>query len=296
MPPISLILVQSFYQLGRTGSFSGAAQELNLSHAAVSNQVRRLEQAIGERLVEPQRGARKVQMTARGAQLYALIKPEFDVMFSRLKQVLEEGRPILRLGMSQGAFQYLIAPVLGELRALHPGTGFEIFERDTALTDLVRQGRLDAFLSERHFGDPLVEQRLLGHYGLWLVHPADWGPSPDPDDLLDWAQSRPFVTYEPGQVLRDMVRDRLGFERAGVQPVIAASSSASVKRCVSAGLGFAILPHWALEPQDSHLRGIALPDLPQVPMYFGSARFLEDMPALQNLFALCRDKLSSKAP
>lgn len=289
MTKISLSLMQTFYHLGQAGSYSGAAQALGLSHPAVANQIRRLEQVIGEPLVKAERGARRLQFTARGAQLYALIKPEFDIIFTRLSVLLEKRRPMLQAGMSQGIFQYLLSDVLPEFRVLHPDAGVVIYERDTALADLVRQGRLDVFLAERHFGDPLIEQRLLGHYGLCLVHPSAWGPGPKPKTLRDWALSRPFVSFEPGQTLRELATDFLG--DAVTEPVIATSSASSLKRCVALGLGYSILPDWVIEAGDQQLSTTPLPELSPVPVYFGSARMLRSVPLIEDLFRLCQSRL-----
>lgn len=289
MSEISLSLIQTFYQLGRAGSYSGAARALGLSHPAVAGQIRRLERLIGEPLVVAERGARRLQFTARGAQLYAVIGPEFDIMFSRLEVLLEKRRPLLRTGMSQGALQYLLSDVLVEFRALHPDAGLVVYERDTALADLVRQGNLDVFLTERHFGDPLVEQRLLGHYGLCLAHPVAWGAGPAPGAVRDWVAGRPFVSFEPGQTLREIAADYLG--RSVSEPVVATSSASGVKRCVAVGLGFAILPDWVIESDDLRLAVTPLPEIPPVPVYFGAARVLRSSPLVEDLFRLCQSGL-----
>lgn len=292
MDDINLSLIQTFYHLGRTGSYSGAGQALNLSHPAVANQVRRLEQMLGERLVEAERGARKLRFTSRGTQLFALIKPDFDIMFSRLSVLLQKQRPMVRMGMSQGAFHHLMSRVLARFRALHPEVGIVAYERDTALADLVRQGSLDVFLAERHFGDPLVEQQLLGYYRLCLVRPVGWLEGPEPGGLHEWSVAHPFISFEPGQILRDIATDYLGRGVGRVQPIVATSSSACVKRCVADGLGFTVLPEWCIEPEDHHILAVTpLPDLAPVPIYFGTARILRGTLLLDNLFQLCRSEL-----
>lgn len=287
MTRISLTLIQTFYQLARLGSFTAAARELGVTYQAVANQVRRLEALMGERLVISEQGARKVELTPRGLALYQLIRPELDIMLSRLNLLMERGRPMLRIGMPQAVFVYLFTPVMERFRALHPGVEVVVYERDTALADLVGEGRLDLFLAERHFGDPMVIQHLIGRYPLSLAYPEAWGPPPAPGAVRVWARGRPFVSHEPGQTLRDMATDFLG----GAEPVLSTSSSVSVKRCVEEGLGFAILPAWCLQPGDRGIAALPLPDLPGVRLHFGMARFLRDMPAAADLRDLCRAHL-----
>lgn len=289
MSEISLSLIQTFYHLGQAGSYSGAAKAMGLSHPAVANQIRRLERLIGEPLVEAERGARKLRFSARGAQLYAVIKPEFDIMFSRLGLLLEKQRPMLLAGMSQGILQYLISDILIDFRSLHPEAGIIVYERDTALADLVRQGKLDVFLAERHFGDPLIEQRLLGHYSLSLAYPAAWGAGPKPGQVQQWVEGRPFVSFEPGQTLREIATDYLG--DAASDPVIATSSASSLRHFVQLGLGYSILPDWVIKPNDPDILVMPLPQLALVPIYFGSARMLRHIPLIEDLFRLCQTGL-----
>lgn len=289
MTDINLSLIQTFYHLGRTGTYSGAGQVLGLSHPAVANQIRRLERIIGEPLVEAEQGARRLRFTSRGQQLYALIRPELDVMLSRLDTVLQKQRPVLRMGMSQGSFHHLMARVMRPFRDLHPDVGVVVYERDTALADLVRQGSIDIFLADRHFGDPLVEQQLLGHYRLCLARPAGWHESPGSaaGAVQEWAATRPFVTFEPGQTLRDIATDYLSRGSIGIEPVISTSSSANVVRCVADGLGFAILPQWCIDPGDSRIAVSELPDLSPVAVYFGTSRIRHGAPILADLYRLC---------
>jgi molybdate transport repressor ModE-like protein len=295
LPAISLPLVQTFYQLGRTGSYSAAARELNLSHPSVANHIRRLEHLLGERLVVAERGARRVVLTPRGLALYELIRPEFDMMLSRLTRLMERQRPVLRIGMPQGIFHDLFPRVVRTFHETRPDVELVVYERDTALADLVRQGSLDIFIAERHFGDPIVMQQLLGRYGLSLVFPRAWGPPPKSSAVPEWARGRPFVSHEPGQTVRDIAIDFLSRTGATVDPLISVSSSVSIKRCIAEGLGFSILPSWSVEPGNDEINAVALPELTPVSVYFGSARFLKDSELVRDFLDHCRSELFGTA-
>ena len=291
MAKISLTLIQTFYQVARQGSFSGAARELNLSYQSAANHVRRLEQILKGKLIDSEQGAKRISLTPRGRALYNLLHPELDIMLERLTKLIESQRSSLRVGMPQAIFFYLFPRVLARFRESFPEMEFAVYERDTVLAELVKTGSLDVCISERYFGDPVVPQRLLGSYRLSLVYPRSWGDAPAEEDVPGWAEGRPFVTYEPGQTLRNHAVDFLARDGATVQPVISTSGSSSVKRCVEEGLGFSIIPSWCIGPEDQTITSRRLEQLPEVRVYFGNAGFLQRHPTVLQLFEDCQREL-----
>lgn len=291
MAKISLTLVQTFYHVARYGSFSAAARELNLSYQSAANHVRRLEQILKSRLIESEQGAKRITLTPRGRALYNLLHPELDIMLERLTTLIENQRSALRVGMPQAIFFYLFPKVLARFREAFPEMEFSVYERDTVLAELVKNGSLDVCISERYFGDPVVPQRMLGSYRLSLVFPRAWGDVPAQEDIPAWAADKPFVTYEPGQTLRNVSVDFLGREGRAVHPAISTSGSSSVKLCVEEGLGFSIIPSWCVAADDEKVASLRLTSLPEIRVYFGSAGFLQTHPMVQQLYEDCQREL-----
>lgn len=291
MSKISLTLIQTFYQVASHGSFSGAARELNLSYQSAANHVRRLEQVLKGKLIESEQGAKRISLTPQGRTLYNLLHPELDIMLERLNRLIENQRTSLRVGMPQAIFFYLFPKVLKRFHQTYPDVEFAAYERDTVLAELVKNGSLDVCISERYFGDPVVPQRLLGSYRLSLVYPSQWGEPPDQSDIGAWAANRPFITFEPGQTLRNITLNALEKNGHSFQPVISTSGSSSVKRCVEEGLGFSIIPSWCVSPEEATITSLELVNLPEVRVYFGNAGFLQKHPNVQELFENCRQEL-----
>ncbi|WP_020593256.1 LysR substrate-binding domain-containing protein [Kiloniella laminariae] len=73
---ISLASLRSFEAAGRLASFTAAADELYVSQAAISKQVRELELSLGYSLFR--RNHRSVTLTEKGEQLLASLTPAFD--------------------------------------------------------------------------------------------------------------------------------------------------------------------------------------------------------------------------
>ena len=295
MAEINLTLIQTFYLVARHGSYSAAAREMNLSYQSAANHVRRLEQVMHERLVESDQGAKKIRLTPRGVALYNLLHPELEIMLERLSLVVASQRPVLRIGLPQAIFYYLLPAVLAQFHARFPNVEVIAYERDTSLAELVKNGSLDVCINERFFGDPVVPQSLLGTYHLNLVYPRSWGPPPRPADIPQWSRGRPLVTYEPGQTLRNMAMDFLAKGGGQTEASTSTSGSSSVKKCVESGLGFAIIPAWCMEPDDEGLVQVKIDVLPPVKVYFGQALFMAKNVYVQALLEQCRLSLVGSA-
>ncbi|CAM5187854.1 LysR family transcriptional regulator [Bosea thiooxidans] len=286
MREANLTLIQTFFIVARDGSYSAAARKLGMSYQSAANHVRRLEQMLGERLVISEQGAKTVLLTPRGRSLYKLLLPELDTVLTRLDRTLQKERPVLRIGLPQAIFFYLMPPILARFRALYPQVEIIAYERDTALPEMIKDGSLDLCITERYFGDPNVPQHLVCTYRPALVLPREWGVPPA-GGIRQWAQGRPFVTYEPGQLLRNLAIDYLRPDDAEMEIAISTSGSSSVKRCVEAGLGYAVIPAWCLDGSETTIAMVDIPELPEIPIYFGEASFLARNPYVVTLRQLC---------
>lgn len=111
--------LRSFEVAGRLESFTLAAEELFISQAAVSRQIRELELLLGEPLFE--RRHRSVVLTASGRRLLDVLTPSFD----RIDECLEDIRGIslsadLAISAEPSFAACWLVPHLPEFRKLHP--------------------------------------------------------------------------------------------------------------------------------------------------------------------------------
>ncbi|RSF03438.1 LysR family transcriptional regulator [Achromobacter aegrifaciens] len=287
MQEVDLTLTQTFFLVAQEGTYSAAARRLNITYQSVANHIRRLEQRVGEKLVVAGRGAKSIKLTPRGTSLYRLLAPEFDVMLTRLGNLIDKERPVIRIGMPHAIFYYLLPPVLTKFRRMYPNVEIVGYEKDVSLPELIRNGSLDVCLSERYFGDTVIPQRVICHYQPALAYPSSWPAPADETAVPEWALGRPLVTYEPGQMLRNIALDYLSVGNEQPKVAVSTSTSMSVKRCVDEGLGFALLPTWCIDESDRRLSCIALPNAPRIPIYFGEAMFLKSNPFVRSLHKLC---------
>lgn len=293
MQEVNLTLTQTFFIVAQEGTYSAAARRLDMSYQSVANHIRRLEQQVGEKLVVSEQGARSITLTPRGTSLYRLLEPEFDAMLKRLGSLIDKERPVIRIGMPQAIFFYLMPSVLKEFRRLHPTVEVVGYERDVSLPELIHSGSLDACLSERYFGNPVMAQQVICHYQPALVFPSSWPPPACEAAVPEWACGRPLVTHEPGHMLRNIALDYLSINHEHPRIAVSMSTSTSAKRCIDEGLGFALLPTWCIDETDSHLHCIVLSNAPKIPIYFGEAPFLRTNPLIRSLHQLCLEVLTT---
>ena len=100
-------------EIGRTGSFTAAAEVLGISKPTVSRRIAFLEQTAKTRIFR--RGPHGASLTPAGEQLVRRAAPILDaaVDFERLlRRMGSHGRPLISARMTEGVATYLITPVL----------------------------------------------------------------------------------------------------------------------------------------------------------------------------------------
>jgi len=142
LPPLNAL--RAFEAAARHLSMSRAAEELAVTHGAVSRQVRALEAALGVRLFE--RLNRRIELTEAGHDLLAEAAPAFERLAAAVHRVrgAHGRRPLVVSCVATFAMRWLI-PRLADFQARHP----EIEVVLTAPDSPVERPRGDADLAVR---------------------------------------------------------------------------------------------------------------------------------------------------
>ncbi len=132
-----------FLAVAEARSFTRAAAILGTSQSAISQIVRRLEAAIGLKLLT--RNTRNVAPTQAGEQLIATLRPAFDeidAQLAALSALRERPSGRLRITTSRHAAETILWPVVSQMLLDHPDLSVEI-SIDGQLTDIIAD-RFDA--------------------------------------------------------------------------------------------------------------------------------------------------------
>lgn len=116
---LPLTALRSFEVAGRLLSFTRAAEELFVSQAAISRQIRELEASLGHPLFERQH--RAVALTAEGESLLRVLTDSFDRIDDALSAISTRQAQLSVTISSEPTFAALwLVPNLIEFRSLHP--------------------------------------------------------------------------------------------------------------------------------------------------------------------------------
>lgn len=183
---LPLTALRSFEVAGRLGSFTRAAEELFVSQAAISRQIRDLEALLGMKLFH--RLHRQVTLTDRGKRLLTVVGNSFDDIENCLSEMTRDGETVaVHLSVEPGFGAYCLVPWQSEFRSLHPDTDINI-DADNRLISF-RKGEPELairFSMERSEWPRTQSRRLTEVHVAPVVSAkllAEGGPVSSPDDL-----------------------------------------------------------------------------------------------------------------
>ena len=136
-PNLPLAALRAFEAAARHGGYSRAAEELHLTHGAISFQMRALQAELGVDLFRRQ--GRRMVLTEEGQRLFAYVRDGFD----RLARGMEEVRAVRRgqlltVSVHPGFAAHWLIPRLGEFQHRHPEIDVSLLP-NTALVDFSRE-------------------------------------------------------------------------------------------------------------------------------------------------------------
>ena len=116
---LPLTALRSFEAAGRHLSFSRAAEELFVSQAAISRQIRELETLLRQPLFE--RHHRRVELTDAGSRLLALLVRSFDDIDRLLSELVAvPAQSVVRVSVEPSLASVWLVPRLNRFRQLRP--------------------------------------------------------------------------------------------------------------------------------------------------------------------------------
>ena len=240
-------------EVARRGSFSAAADALDYTQSAISQQIAALEQEAGMTLLE--RHPRGVSLTAAGQTLVG----HAEGILARLESAeaalgaiagLRGGR--LRMASFPTAGATLMPLAIATFRARHPDVELTLAEGEPEqIAPRLRAGELDlALLFE--FGDSAGADELtrveLLEDPLYLALPREHKLATKRKLRLEDLRGEAWVqTSSSSPCARQVVRS---CHAAGFEPNVAFESDdyQTVQGLVAAGVGVALIPELALNP------------------------------------------------
>jgi len=225
-------LLRTFVAVAETSSFTRAGEMLQLSQPTVSQQIRKLEEAVGRPLLHRQ--GKGVAPTEEGERLLGYAR-RLLALSDEAEDALRrpDGLTVVRVGLGEDFAAARLTEALSGLARLRPGLRLDI-RCDAGSSELRRafgQGELDIAVIKRDAGIGTA----LASWPERLVWVASRRHGVPPDDTV------PLVAYGQGCIYR--ARAIHALESAGRRWRIAFTGSnlPAVQAAIASGFGIGIL-------------------------------------------------------
>ncbi len=243
---ITLTQLRSFLAVLRTGSVTGAAEELVVTQPSVSAAVSALSRELGVELT--QRVGRSIQPSPAGdafAPYAADVIGLLDQGGRAAREAADAASSELRLAAVTTAGEHIVPPLIEAFSSLHPeiklnldvGNRARVFER-------VRLHRSDVAIGGRPPGEGVVGERFLDNPIVVITKPGDPLARKRSVRMEELAE-RPWLVREEGSGTRTMTEEILAAHGMD-PPVLTLGSNGAIKQGARAGLGVSLQSRLAM--------------------------------------------------
>ncbi|MCX5545366.1 LysR family transcriptional regulator [Paraburkholderia sp. CNPSo 3076] len=269
-------LLRTFVTVVEAGSVSNAAMELHRTQAAVSMALRRLEDAVGQRLLE--RSPRGVKPTSAGNVLLPYAHKLLEIgLAARSALTSGEVAGTVKIGIPEDIAMSHLRHALRQFSTLFPDVALEIVvDASPALSQRLMSNTLDFAIGDPALipAEPLVTWRHPLRWAVARTHNDNLGDGPLPivafGGACRWQESYFATLLEAGIAWRVACKS---------------TSLSAVQSAVEAGLGVALLLDWQVRRDtmraiDHHAVGLPLPPVAEFGLF--SPGRLEDRSSAAN--------------
>ena len=237
----------TFLRVAELRSFSRAAIQLGYSQAAVTIQIRQLEEELGVQLFE--RIGKKVRLTEEGRNL---IPRAIDVM-NAVRAVRDLGRgdePAgqLRLGTAEALLISVLPPVMMEFCRRCPKVEFSTCtDMVTGLFDMVRQNDIDVlyFLDRRTNFPEWVKVAERRERALFVTSPAN-PLAKERHISVERLLMEPLLLTEKGVSYRYAMEQELAAAGQEIRPVLETGNTDILTQMLLKNMGVSFLPEFVV--------------------------------------------------
>jgi len=245
-----LLAMQVFATVAECGSFTAAAERLDLSRAMATRHVESLEQWLGARLLH--RTTRRVSLTEAGAQCLRYSQQMLalaDEVQGEMRAGDSQLRGLLRVTCSMSFGHAQMAPAIAQFMRLHPHLKIDLLVDDGAL-DLVQQ-RID--LAIRISADPgaaLIGRPLAVCESVLVASPAYLDAAGRPQTPAQLQAHRCLGHMRVGRNVWQLARrdDESDEQQIAVTTWFNANEATVLAAAAVEGAGIAFQPTYLVQP------------------------------------------------
>lgn len=244
--------LEAFMAVMETGSFHGAAEQLNLSQSAVTRRVQKLETALDTLLFE--RSTRSVKASLAAKRL----RPRAEAMLEQASETsaamrdeslatARQRRSLIKLAVIPTVLSSLVPRAVQALERDFPGLRLQVLDyAANEVSELVASGEADLGLTSLPALEANTQFELLFEDPMVVAMPADHALARSPS--LTWDQLAGQGLILPARKTGNRALIDEACAKAGIilDWRIETERTSTALDCVAGGLGIALLPRSAI--------------------------------------------------
>jgi LysR family transcriptional regulator, hydrogen peroxide-inducible genes activator len=240
-----------FCAIADTGSFTRAARQTHVSQPSLSQQIRKLEDELGARLID--RLGRTVQLTELGRSFLPRARAVLRDLEAARSDVVERKASVsgaLSVGVIPTIAPYFLPPLLATFSRKFPEVRVTVMEEITPLLlEKLRGGTMDVAIAALPLPARAHDFQLfpLRVEKLFAALPKQHSLAKRRTVSLGELQDDPFVLLRDGHCFRETAFAACKRARLNPKIIFESGQFSSILSMVSAGLGVSIVPAMAVE-------------------------------------------------
>lgn len=299
-PVLDLRALRAFVTLAQEGSYTRAAQRLNLTQSAVSHAMRNLQEVLGCRVLY--KTGRKILLTPQGKSLYQSaerIFNELERITHNLQTLDLQDRGRLKLGCSAAASQFILPPVLREFTECFPGYDIAVQPGDISdVLDQLINNQIDlAITLEPEKTEAYSLRRIFSDQLSFLVSPSHpWARSGKASRREYGDQT--YILFQRRSLTFEKIEEFFLTQGMRMNSTIELGSVEAINELVKLGIGVGIAAPWTARRDIEAGAVIPLPMRPRIRRNW-SVLWLKQRPlnlAEETFIGLCSEFGASSFP
>lgn len=242
--------LQYFIALAELRHFRKAAERCHVSQPTLSTQIRKLEEQLGNDLIE--RNSRQVLLTPLGEKVLEsarVIVGETQAIRQIARDADDPYSGTLSIGVFPTLAPYLLPHVIPNIRKKFPKLTIRLFEEKTEqVMTMLMDGTLDAILLAPPIDDDQIHVEALFDEPFVFVAPSDHPLSKKKSLRVEDLKTEKLLLLEDGHCLRDHALAVCQLSGAIERLDFQASSLETLRYMVAAGSGITLMPILATKP------------------------------------------------
>lgn len=234
-----------FVNVVESGSFSRAAENLNMANSVISRSIKRLEHKLGVNLLN--RTTRHLSLTAEGERYFAKVRNILQDMADAEAEMLETHQTpqgILRVDAATPVILHLISPWIEEFRQRYPQITLSLVSSETYINLIER--KVDVAIRIGELKDSSLRSKLLfNSYRKVVAAPSYLQKYGVPQQISALAQHQCLGFTEPETLnIWTIAEDHQPYQ---ITPTITASSGETLRQLCLVGSGIACLSDFQVD-------------------------------------------------